>query len=177
MNDLALQLPPTNPQLFVGIAGVVLLFAGARLYRLAVVTTGFVGGAVLGLQLSGHVEAQVLTISVVCMGIIGAFIMHMAERLAFALIGAMVAAALAHAIWPSIMPGEVPFYVPTAAGIVGMVVVPRLFTALLPLFTTVLGAFCIAWALGDPGDWRILGPVVVVGLLGQAALGGSTRRS
>lgn len=156
-----------DPRLLVGlISGVVLLF-GARLYRLVLVTPGVVVGVLLGLGLTAGASAGTQAIAALCLGVVGAGALYVAERVAVGLVGAVVVAGLAKALLPLIAGAGLPWYVPLAAGVVGLVLVPAMLRAAIRVLTPLLGAIGVTWALGRPEDLRLLVGLAVVGALFQ----------
>lgn len=160
----------------IGVVGLVLLVAGARLYRVAIVGPGFAAGVFAGLQLTLGAAADTRAVAALALGLIGGVAMHFLERVAVSVAGAVLAGGLANAAAPRLLPDPVPWYVPAAASLVGLLLFPRLFLALLPLITAVLGALCLGWAAARPHDLWLLGGLATGGLLVQIATRPKERR-
>ena len=155
--------PSALARLVVGLLGVLLLVAGARLYRLAIVAPGFAAGVLAGLELMASTDPTTRLVSALALGIIGAVLLHMVERLAVAAAGALLLAGLAHALSPLVLAGPEPWYVPVAAALVGLLLFPRLYKAMLPAITAVLGSLAVAWAVERPEDLVLIGVLSVIG--------------
>ncbi len=154
--------------------GLVLLVAGARLYRVAVMAPGFV----LGLWLAhDHLPAMApgwrLGITVGA-GMLGALLSSGIEQLAVRLAGALLVAGLTHAVLPLAWEGVPPWWAAPAAGFLGLALFPSVYRRLLPLITALLGALVIAWSLGRGADLLLILGVAAVGLVVQIILGRSS---
>lgn len=163
------QLPTSleDPRLLVGaLSGVVLLF-GARLYRLVLVTPGLALGVLVGLHLTAGGTRESQLIAGLCLGVIGAGALLLAERVAVGLVGAVIVAGLARAVLPTVLSAGTPWYVPAALGLLGLLLVPRLLRAGIKLVTPLLGAVGVAWALGRPEQLALIGGLAVFGALFQ----------
>ena len=170
--DLSLLADPRVP---VAALGLLLIGWGARLYRVAIVAPGFVAGVFIGLQLASGAELTTRLIAGLTLGIIGGAILHFAERFAIAVTGALLIGGLANAIAPLVMGGPVPWYVPTAASLLGLLLFPSVYRALLKLITPLLGALCVAWALDRPQDVLLIGGLAAAGVIFQLVLGGTRK--
>lgn len=161
--QIVTQLTELRP--FVGLLGVILAFSGARVYRVAVVLPGVVAGIVLASQVPGSPEARL--VAAVALGLIGGIVLFLVERLAIALAGALLLGGLANAATPLLLHQPTPWYVPLAASLAGLMLFPKLYRAFLPAITALLGGLCVAWAVDEAQDLRIIGGVAAVGLLVQ----------
>ena len=99
--------------------------------------------------------------------IVAGFALHMAERLAIAAAGAFVSVGLAEALAPRFLAGPTPWYVLLAAGILGLLLFPRLYQRLLVVLTPAIGALCIGWALGRSQDLLLLAGLTLGGTVFQ----------
>ncbi len=163
------QLPNSfsDPRLLVGLISAIVLLFGARLYRLVLVTPGLLVGVLVGLQLTQDAQPGTQAIAAGCLGVIGAGVLYMVERLAVALVGAVIVAGLAKAFMPLILGAGLPWYVPAAAGMIGVFLLPSLLRAAIRVLTPLLGAIGVSWALGRPGDLILLGGLAIFGALFQ----------
>lgn len=154
-------------RLVVGLAAVLLLVAGARLYRLAIVAPGVAAGVLAGLEVMASADPTTRLVAALALGVIGGVLFHLVERLAVSAAGALLLAGLAHALSPLVLTGPEPWYVPVAAALVGVFLFPRLYRTLLPVITAVLGALGVAWAAQRPEDVVLIGGLSVFGLAVQ----------
>lgn len=159
--------PLEDPVSVVGVIGGALLVAGARLYRLALLTPGLAAGVLLGLEMTAGASSELRLIAALCLGLIGGGLVLMAERLAIALGGAFLLGGLANAAAPVLLPGQDAWYVPVAGAVVGLLIFPTLFRKLLFIFTSLGGALCIAWAMGRPQDLPLIGGLWLAGTVIQ----------
>ncbi|MEL6349459.1 MAG: hypothetical protein AAFV53_40525 [Myxococcota bacterium] len=159
--------PLEDPTLLVGIVGGVLLVAGARLYRLALVTPGLAAGMLLGLELTAGASPEIQLVAGLCLGLCGAGVMLLAERVAVSLGGALLVGGLVNAAAPLLLPGQDAWYIPAAGAVVGLFLFPKLFRALLFVFTSLGGALCVSWAMGRPQDLPLIGGLWLVGTVVQ----------
>lgn len=159
--------PLEDPVSLVGVVGGALLVAGARLYRLALMAPGLAAGVLLGLQITHGASPELRLVAALCLGIIGAGLVLLAERLAIALGGAFLLGGLANAAAPIVLPGEDAWYVPVAGAVAGLMIFPALFRRLLFIFTALGGALCVAWAMGRPQDLPLIGGLWLAGTVIQ----------
>lgn len=161
-----------DPRTLVGLLGVVLAFGGSRWYRLAVVAPGFAVGVLGGVELVPAGASALVRFGLpVGLGLIGAGLCHLVERLAMALAGAAFSAGLAWAALPVFWP-QAPLWATGAAFVAGLFLFPWVYTRLLPLTTSVLGGVAVAWAAHAPRDLRIILGVAFLGLVVQLVRGG-----
>ncbi len=147
----------------------VLLLAGARVYRLAVVLPGVAGGALLGLSLTAGAPTSWQLGAAGSLALVGGVVFFLVERLAIALAGAFVAGGAMHALGPLYWPGGEPWYADAAAVALGLLLFPRLYRALLPVITAALGALVVAWSVGQERDAALIGAMTAVGVVVQLA--------
>jgi hypothetical protein len=158
--------PLEDPVAVVGVVGGALLVAGARLYRLALLTPGLVAGVLLGLQITDGASPEIRLIAALSLGIIGAGLIMLAERFAIAMGGAFLVGGLANTVTPLLLPGEDAWYVPVAGAVLGMMIFPTLFRKLLFILTS-LGGALVAWAMGRPQDLFLVGGLWLAGTVIQ----------
>ncbi len=159
--------PLEDPVFVMGVVGGALLVAGSRLYKLALIAPGLAAGLLLGLEITAGAGPEIRMVAGLCLGIIGAGVMLLVERLAISLGGAFLVGGLANAITPLVLPGQDAWYVPVAGAVVGLLIFPKMFRSLLFLFTALGGALCIAWAIGRPQDLPIIGGLWLAGTVIQ----------
>jgi hypothetical protein len=159
--------PLEDPVALIGVVGGALLVAGARLYRLALLAPGLAAGVLLGLEMTRGASPELRLIAGLSLGIIGAGLVMLAERLAIALGGAFLVGGLANAAAPVMLPGHDAWYVPVAGAVLGMFIFPTLYRKLLFIFTALGGALCVAWAMGRPQDLPLVGGLWLAGTVTQ----------
>ncbi len=157
----------TDPRVLVGLISAAVLLFGARMYRLVLVTPGIVVGVLVGLSVTQSTAPGTQATAALCLGVLGAAVLFMVERLAVALVGAVIVAGLARAGMPYLLGAGLPWYVPAAAGVVGLFLMPSLLRGAIKVLTPLLGAVGVTWALGRPGDVLLLGGLAVFGALFQ----------
>jgi len=167
MPDLTLPEALLAARAPLGLVGALLLLAGARLYRLAIVGPGFAAGVIVGLQVTGGASPSVQAVAALSLGVVGAVALLFLERVAVAIAGAVLCGGLADAVGPAALGGPVPWYVPLAAALLGLLLFPRLYKALLPVLTSIIGALCLTRALDRPHDLALLGGLALVGIVVQ----------
>ena len=158
----------TDPRLWVGIIGVIMLVRGAQWYRLVIITPGLAIGAWLGVKLTAGSGDQMQILACVALALIGAIGLHLVERLAIAVTGALVLGSLTETFAPTVLGTAAPWYIPAAGALVGLLVFPRIYSSLLPFITSGLGAMCLAWSMGKPRDLLLLGAFTAMGLVAQS---------
>jgi len=161
-------------RLVVGAVGVVLLLAGARLYRLAIIAPGFLLGVFLAMwgldEYGKRVDDLVRLGAMVGAGTVGALLSWRIEQLAVRLGGSLLVAATAHALLPLLWP-RAPWFAAPAAGFIGLLLFPALYRRLLPIITAGIGAIAIAWAADRPQDLLMMAGLTVLGAAIQLAAG------
>ncbi|MFH1463552.1 MAG: hypothetical protein ABIO70_04125 [Pseudomonadota bacterium] len=170
------------PQWLTGLTGALLLLAGGRLYRLAVVAPGLLGGVALALMLPPDLGPIVISLAAVLLAAVGALICHFLERVAVHLVGAVAMAGLAQIGWPPLLHEPAPWWGLVLGGAIGLLFFPRIFKALLKVITALLGALVVTWSLDaldgpvtllgiDLQPWMIVTALFVVGLIAQLVTG------
>lgn len=163
-------------RLLAGILGVLLLVAGARLYRMAVMAPGFLLGvfaAAWALDEYGRRVDELMRMGIlVAVGAVGAFVSSRIEQLAVRLCGSLLVAATTHAVLPLVWP-KAPWFAAPAAGFMGLLLFPALYKRLLPLITAAVGAIAIAWAADRPTQLLLICGLTVVGAAIQLGSGKS----
>ena len=162
----------TDPRFLCIIAGVLLLIAGGRFYRLMLIAPGFVGVVLLTTHYAPAGSDMVKMGIIVGVGLLGGLIMYMMEQVALRLIGGFLMIGVARAVAPEVYGADVPWWLNYAAGTVGAIGFPVLYKKALPLLTSLLGALAIAWSLGRETDFWMIGILTVVGTLFQSFITG-----
>lgn len=141
--------------------GIALLLFGRRLFWLFLAGTGFAMGAWLSVEfLKGQPESVTLGAAVV-LGIAGALLAFMAQKLAVRLGGFFAGAYLGNAFqvaFPLNAPGWV---APVVGGIIGALLLSALFNWALIVLSSLLGAAVVAQNVPVVSPWPV---VLFVGL-------------
>ena len=170
---LASHLPPqaTEPAVLVGALGVALLVAGQRLYRLTIVAPGLAAGVMAGLELTQGQSTGMRVAAVASLALVAAFLLNRVERLAIAATGSFLAVGLARAVAPMLLDQAAPWYLLLGAGLLGLLLFPRLYERLLLVITPAIGAVCLAWAVGRPQDLLLVAGLTLAGIVVQLSMG------
>lgn len=155
---------PLDPHLLALVVGVALIVLGARIYRVAVVAPGVALGVLLvvtgaDVLAPGVGSTRGIAIAALAMGVVGGAVFWFVERFAVATAGAALVGGLVYVFGPALMGGPTPFYVPLGASLLGLLLFPRVYKALLPLLTPLMGALLVGWGLE-----RLDQPGLVLGL-------------
>jgi hypothetical protein len=172
----------STPRWITGLTGGLLLLAGGRLYRLAVVAPGVLGGVALALMLPQDLGPIVIALAAVLLAAVGALICNFLERVAVHVVGAVALAGLASVAWPPLLHEPAPWWGLLAGGALGILFFPRVFKALVKVLTALLGALVLAWSFGVLEDsvsrwgltvqpWMIVAALFAVGLIAQVVTG------
>lgn len=159
-----------EPRLLLGVLGVLMLVAGKRLYPLAIMAPGLAGGVMLGIELTpGQPD---LTRVLACLGLalVLGFLLRKVERLAIAAAGAFVTVGTAEALSPVVLDRAADWPILLVAGLLGLLLFPRIYERLLVVITPAIGALCLLWALGRHQDLLLLAGLTLVGTVLQLAL-------
>lgn len=162
------------------VLGLIVLVAGARVYKAGLLSASFIAGALSALWLLGMASTQLPALGApmvlgVAAGICGLFVMAIAaaaHRIALIGVGAVAGLTLAAAVL-GMLPLTVPvgWWWPLPAALIGAVAFPFVYRFLLKLITPAVGAMAIAWAVGRPDTLWLLGLLWVLGVLVQTMLG------
>lgn len=148
------------------VVGIAMLLFGRRLFWVFVAGTGFSVGAYLAIELLHH-KSDPVVFGVACVvGVAGALLAIMAQRLAVGVAGFLAGACLGHAFWVAV-PIEVVHWIPVlAGGVLGALVVAVLFDWALIALSSLLGAAVIAQSAPLVPPW----PSVLFAFLGIVGL-------
>ncbi|MBN2799574.1 MAG: hypothetical protein JXX28_10540 [Deltaproteobacteria bacterium] len=164
----------------VGLAGLLLLLAGARLYRPALGLTAFAFGALLavgGLRalapyLPGVDAPTLLLAGAVILGLVSAAVATFAHRVGLASAGAILGLGGGAAAWQAATGAPAPLWVPLGGAALGALALPFAFGSLLLVLTPAVGALCLTGAAG----WGQTLPVMGGLWLGGTAIQWLTRK-
>jgi hypothetical protein len=169
----------SDGRLWAGILGGLLWVAGARLYRVAVMAPGFLLGiflAAIALEEYGRKVDEVVRMGIiVATGAVGAFVSSRIEQLAVRLCGSLLVAATTHAILPMVWP-KAPWFAAPAAGFLGLLLFPALYSRMLPLITAAFGAVALAWAASQQTNLLLICGLTVLGAAIQLGTGGKSKK-
>jgi len=167
----------TTPTWITGLSGGLLLVAGGRLYKLAVVAPGIAGGVYAALMLPAELGPPMIAIAAVVLAIAGAILCRLLERLAVAGVGVLATAGVTQLAWPLVMDGQAaPWWGLLIGGAVGLLLFPSVFKALIRWITALVGALMVSWSLGYQENPWVVGGLFLAGCIVQAASGGGRRR-
>jgi hypothetical protein len=162
----------TTPTWITGVSGGLLLVAGGRLYKLAVVAPGIVAGVYAATWLPAELGSVVIAVAAVVLAIAGAILCRLLERLAVAAIGVIAMAGVTQLAWPLAMDGQVaPWWGVLVGGALGLLLFPSVFRALIRWITALLGALMVAWSVGYHDNLWVVGGLFLLGCIVQAASG------
>ena len=164
-----------DARVLVILIGGALIVAGGRLYRLVLVSPGFVGGVLLSHHYAPSGSDGMKLAIGIGVGLVGALLMHLMEQAALRLLGAAMAVGITAAFGPGLFDGNPPWFLNYVAGAVGAIVFPLIYERALPLVTSLAGALAIAWALGRPADIVMLAILTLSGAMIQTFLSGRSR--
>ena len=156
-----------DPVVLLAIVGGILLVAGARLYRLAVVAPGLVGGVLIGAEIMHGADPIMRLVAAIGLAAIGAVLMLIVERVSISVTGAFLLSGITHAAAPILLDSQPPWYVPVAAAVVGLLLFPKLFRSLLFVLTSLGGALCLAWAMDRSQELPLICGMWTVGIVIQ----------
>lgn len=156
-----------------GALSVALLLRGASLYRLAVVAPGVLAGLLAGVTLAQEfgLSPNATLAFAAGGGMAGALLAWLVERVAVMTAGVLVGLAATTLILPLVV-AHPPWWVVPAGGMLGALVGPMLYRAALPVVTSVVGAFGLAWAAGWASTPVVIGALFLGGVIVQFATGG-----
>jgi hypothetical protein len=164
----------TTPTWITGLSGGLLLIAGGRLYKLAVVAPGVIAGVAGALWIgeTAGLAGSVVAVAAVVLAVAGAVLCRLLERLAVAAIGVIALAGVTQLAWPLAMDGQAaPWWGVLLGGAVGLLLFPGIFRSLIRWITALLGALMVAWSLGYHENVWVVGGLFVAGCVVQAASG------
>jgi hypothetical protein len=145
------------------------MVAGGKMYRLAVVTPGFVLGTMVGKSVTLTGDPMVATVIIVIAGLGGAILFHYMERIAVAVIGALVGAHITGAVWP-LLAGTAPWWGVLVGSIVGSLAFPKFFRMLLLPITAIIGAVVLASCFAHGQNIFVIGGLALIGAIFQSTV-------
>lgn len=161
-------------RLLLVIGGVVLLFAGWRLYEFVVLIAGFVVGAALALALFNPDSNEVIitTAALLLGGVAGALLGFFLYHVAVFVIGAYIGIALTNGAATALALAPVSPLVLLVGGIIGGLLLLGLSFEFLILVAALIGAQMLTLGLGLDAAWTLI--FAVVGVILQLVLVRST---
>lgn len=158
-------------KLLVALFGVLVLISGTRFYKFLVILPGVSLGAYLGVILSvGQVE-EVQLFSIGLMSVLGIVVSLLVEKLAIALLGALFGGALVQYLAPIFYGQELEWYWSVIGAVFGGMIIYPIFPTLLPLLSSLIGAYCLAWSMESPDNYRLIGVLTLFGFFVQRLFG------
>lgn len=158
----------------VGLVGFVLLVAGARVYRVALLGSAFALGAVataVGLAWAGQqvvalARPEIIGVGALVAGLACAGGASLAHRVALLAIGAIAGLGVGAGVG-DLVGGAALLWAPLAGAVLGALMFPWVFPALLKVLTPAVGAVCLAWAAGKPDTLWLIGALWAFGAVVQ----------
>ena len=133
----------------VWILSVVLILAGSRFYRLALFAPGFVIGALISEEFLLSQPPVIRLGGGLLIGVVGAGIVMVLERLAIALLGALMGMVVYQSYVVISGPPqelEMQWLMPAVVSLLGSFIVPFLFDRYLLVATSLVGSLGLAWS-------------------------------
>ena len=133
----------------VWVLSVVLILSGSRFYRLALFAPGFVLGALISAEFLSSQPPVFRLGGVLLIGVIGAGIVMVLERLAIALLGGLMGMVVYQSYIVINGPPqelEMQWLMPAVVSLLGSFVVPFLFDRYLLVATSLAGTLGLAWS-------------------------------
>ena len=166
----------STPAWITGLSGGLLLLAGGRLYKLAVVAPGVLAGVAGALLLPAELGPVVIAVAAVVLAIAGAVLCHLLERVAVHAIGVIAAAGITQLAWPVVAGGPAPWWGVLLGSAVGLLLFPGVFRSLIKWITALLGALMVAWSVGYHDDAYVVGGLFLGGCIVQAIGGRKAKK-
>jgi len=154
-----------QPEIVIGLFGVIVLVCGTRLYRLSVMAPGFLLGWYLSLHIISGVSPAVQLMMVLLSSILGGIAMLFLEQLAISLMGALIGGGL---IQELVTVNQQEWYWPILGAFLGALIFPSIFKKSLTIVTAGIGALCIAYSCNELNN--------VLGIIGLSLFGWITQR-
>ena len=146
------------------IFGVLMLFCGVRLYRLALMLPGALLAGALASDWSRGFAVEVQLGSIVLASIVGGICMLGIERFAISLVGALSGGGLVFFLSPLFNSSHQWHWEwLLLGGIMGALILPLVFSKSLSLVTSALGAMSVCWACEQEGNIGIMTGMTVLG--------------
>jgi hypothetical protein len=161
----------STPTWITGLSGALLMLAGGRLYRLAVVAPGLLAGVLVALELPADLGPPTIAVAALILAGAGALICHLLERVAVHAIGAIALTGLVHLGWPLAAGEPAPWWGLVLGAALGLLLFPRVFRSLIRWITALLGALMVAWSLGYQDNPWVVGTLFLAGCVVQGASG------
>lgn len=177
---------PRELRYMLGAVGAVLLLAGGRLYYGAVKLSSFTAGVLFALFVAHRLELMdfipndfyedpwIVPGASLVFGVLCAWLAVLAHRVALTVVGFVGGYALVYGIqgtFPEL--GESWWPLAGAGG--GILLMPWVFEVFLPVFTSLIGAVTVLWALGTEPSMALLGTLWAGGTIVQWYTGPESR--
>jgi len=150
------------------VGGVVLLFAGWRVYNFIILLSGALFGATIAVSLVANSGPAITTAAFLLGGVVGAVLAIGVYYLAVALIGAYIGLLFTTTAAAAFGWTPVPVWVLLIIAIIGAVIMVALSFELLVLYSSIVGAQMLALALGLRPIWVLI--LIVAGVIIQILL-------
>jgi hypothetical protein len=164
------QLVTTTPlevRVGAGVMSLLLLFAGARLYRVAVVLPGVLAGVFVAAALPPTMDFEWRLVIGIVVSLVGGLALFFMEKVGVVLVGGLLTGWLTWVIWPLLVHTPAPWWAVGVGGLAGMIAFPAIFRSAVRWITSALGALLGAWALGYPTNALVILALAAVGVMFQ----------
>ncbi len=158
---------PIEVRAAAGVMALLLMLAGARLYRVAVVLPGILAGVVAASAMPATMDYETRLILGILVSLVGGLILFFLEKVGVVLLGGVLAAWLTGVAWPLVAHMEAPWWALAVGGLGGMIAFPAIFRSAIRWITSALGALLGAWALGYPTNALVILALAAVGVMFQ----------
>lgn len=167
-----MELPVLEPlvlRVAVGVVSLALLVRGRQIWKLAIAAPGILLGVAVGIVFGQWWPLPGLgtIVAAAVLGLVGAIAAWIVERAAVVLAGATAGGIVGLVLVP--LTGA--WWAPVAGLFAGGVVAPWLYRAMVPLFSSAIGAAGVAWAVPWPRTAIVLGGLAAFGLAVQLMSG------
>jgi len=158
-------------KLLVALFGILLLTSGTRFYKIVVILPGVAIGAYLGVVLSMGQTDEIRLLAIGACGIFGMVLSLLVEKLAIAIFGALLGGAMAQYALPIFLDTVVPWYWAVLGAVFGGMIIPSLFPLLVPILSSLAGAFCVGWSMDLADNYPFIAALTVLGFFIQKLFG------
>ena len=158
----------------VGILGVLLLLWGPKSRKFVAAAPGMLLGALVAASLLADQSTQTQAIGTAAAGLAGGVIALIVQATALRFAGALIGAVTVASAYPLFnSTSAAPWWLPLGGAVLGMLIIPRLFSSTLKLLSPVFGAICLNYAAGLATEHQLYGLIgfSLAGFGLQAALG------
>ena len=149
------------------LAGLLLLVAGWKIYRLVVVLPGFLIGAVLGVWIGQKLpdNFSFILIGFALGGLIGIWLAQVVHNFALFVIGAVGGVYLLNNLWSLLLESSPSILILIISGVIGGIALLTLYKHWMVFLSSVIGAVMFGW--GIQGSIGLVAVLFLIGVLVQ----------